>query len=116
MKKDDLVFIKHILDYIKSIEESTNTITREDFDSNNDLRDATIRRIEIIGEASKNISKELKDSHPEVKWKEIIGTRDRIIHKYFEVEWDIVWNIATIDISELKKQINAIKEEIEKKS
>ena len=63
-----------------------------------------VRNIEILGEASKNISEGLKKKYPEVKWREISRTRDKIIHFYFGVDLSIVWDIITVDIPSLRKK------------
>ena len=83
-----------------------------EFVENKDLRDAAIRRIEMIGEAAKNISLATKKKYPKVEWKKIIGTRDRLIHAYFSVNLDIMWDIIKKDIPNLKKQIIKIKEDL----
>ena len=83
------------------------------FKTNKDKREATIRRIEIIGEAVKNIPSSLKSKYPEVAWKEIVGTRDKMIHHYFGVDIDIVWDIIKENLPVLKKQILRIKKELE---
>ncbi len=116
MKKDDLVYLGHVLEQIEKIERTTKSISRQDFDSNEELKDATIRRLEIIGEAVKNISEDFKKDYPKVQWKRMAGTRDIIIHRYFEVDWDIVWEIVKINVSELKNQISDVKNRLEKAS
>ncbi len=105
-------YLKHILDAIADTESSLNGLSKKQFKGNKDVRDATVRRVEIIGEAVKNISKELKDKHPEVEWKKIAGTRDKIIHAYFSVDLDIVWNITKKYLPKLKKQIQQISESL----
>ena len=72
------------------------------------MKDATIRRIEIIGEAVKNISPELKKKYPEIEWKRIAGARDVMIHAYFNVDFDVVWNIINQDIPVLKTNLTKI--------
>jgi len=57
--------------------------------------------LEIIGEAAKNVSPETRQRHPKIPWKEIGGTRDRLIHGYFDVDWDILWPILTVDLPPL---------------
>ena len=109
MKKEDNIFLKHILDSISDIEKSTNKLSRSVFESNKDVKDATLRRIEVIGEAVKNISEETKQKYPHIEWKKIAGTRDVIIHSYFNVDWDLVWDMIQKDIKTLKEQINKIK-------
>lgn len=71
---------------------------------------AIVRAIEIIGEAVKNLPSSFKSKHPSISWKEIIGTRDKIIHHYFGVDLDIIWDIVNKDIPDLKKKILKIME------
>lgn len=115
MTEKDMPFLNHILDAIRAIEESAAKISREEFENLNDIRDACIRRLEIIGEAVKNISEEMKKKYPKVEWKRIAGARDRIIHSYFNVDLDVVWKIVKEDLPILKKQILEIKEQGQQK-
>lgn len=108
MKKSDVLFLNHILDAIADIEKSTHSLSRSEFESNKDIKDATIRRIEIIGEAVKNLSKDIKAKYPRTEWKKIAGTRDVVIHSYFNVDWDLVWDILKKDLNELKKHVEDI--------
>ncbi len=108
----DISYIKHILEAIEDIQQSVKGISITEFSKNKDIRDANIRRLEIIGEAVKNTSKKLKDTHEEVAWVEIIGTRDKIIHHYFGVNLEIVWDIIVKDLPKLKKQIEKIEHEL----
>lgn len=107
-----LPYLKHILDAIADTESSLKGLSKKKFKENKDVKDATVRRIEIIGEAVKNISKELKDKHPEVEWKKIAGSRDKMIHAYFSVDLDVVWNISKKFMPKLKKQIQQILESL----
>ena len=111
-KHEDLPYIKHILDAIKDIEESVKKTSKEDFPDDKDIRDANIKRLEIIGEAVKNISNKLKEEHKEVEWKKIAGTRDKIIHGYFGVDLEIVWNIIKDDLPVLEKKMQKIKKDL----
>ncbi len=112
----NLPYLLHILDAINDIEESIKKLSRKEFEEAKDAKDATIRRIEIIGEAVKNISSDLKESHPEIEWKKIAGTRDRMIHAYFNLDLDVVWDIVKKDLPPLKKRIEKIKTLLEKRS
>lgn len=104
----NIPYLKHILDAIADTESSLKGLSKKKFKENKDVKDATVRRIEIIGEAVKNISKELKDKHPEVEWKKIAGSRDKMIHAYFSVDLDVVWNITKKYMPKLRKQIQQI--------
>ncbi|MFC1682100.1 DUF86 domain-containing protein [Nanoarchaeota archaeon] len=106
--KDDLIFIKHILESINAIEEFSKDIDKKELKSNRLKQSAIVREIEIIGEATKNISDSLKDKYPEIPWREISGTRDKIIHNYFGVDLNIIWDIIKLNLPVLKKQLSNI--------
>ncbi len=112
MIKEDKVYLKHIMNEIIKIEKSAKNISQEDFKKDDNIQDATIRRIEIIGEATKNVSIKLKNAHPEIEWKKIAGTRDVLIHAYFSVDIELTWNIVKIQLPDLKEKIKKILEEL----
>ncbi len=112
-EKNDLVFVIHILESIGAIEDFSSDINKKELNSSRLKQSAIIREIEIIGEAVKNITKNLKDNHKEIEWENIAGTRDKIIHHYFGVDLNIIWNIIKNDLPTLKKQIESIKKELE---
>lgn len=111
--KDDIPFIEHILDSMAAIETFSKGLTRMQFISDRLRHSAIIREIEIIGEAVKNISSQLKNKHKDIEWKEIAGTRDKMIHHYFGIDLDVVWAIVKFDLPNLKKKILKIKKELE---
>jgi uncharacterized protein with HEPN domain len=76
------------------------------------LQDSLIRRLEIIGEAIKNLPEDFKKKFPEVAWKNIAGMRDILIHEYFGVDLDLTWRVLTNEIPKLKKQIRLIQKQI----
>jgi len=106
--KNDIIYLKHILEEIAKVGSSLNKISKTNFKNNVDLQDANIRRLEVIGEATKNISLKLKNSYPDVEWKLIAGTRDILIHAYFSVDLDLVWGIIKNDLPKFKKMIEKI--------
>ena len=109
MKKNLYIFIEHIIYSIEKIEEFTRNVSENEFDKNIQLQDAVVRRIEIIGEAAKNLPRDFTAKYQDIPWKEIIRTRDKIIHHYFGVNLDIVWNIIKISLPDLKKKLEKIK-------
>jgi len=111
MKRDESLFIEDILDYIERIEKSVKNLTGKKFKSDNMLIDATVRRLEIIGEAAKNISDKTREKYPEIPWKDIAGFRDVIIHGYFKVDLNTVWKVIKDDLPKLKEKINKILKE-----
>jgi uncharacterized protein with HEPN domain len=113
VRKDDSVYLRHVLDAIDRIEEYTRDITYRDFLNNHLRQDAAIRQIEVIGEAVKKLSSDLKKGHPEIPWKDVAGMRDKLIHDYFGVDLDAVWDTVEKDLPRLKDKIRAIVETTE---
>jgi uncharacterized protein with HEPN domain len=113
MKKNINLFLDHILESIKLIEEYIGDKNKTDFIESKKLQDSVIRRIEIIGEAIKNIPNEFKEKYTQIPWKEIIGMRDILKHQYFGVDLNLTWQVVDKDLPKLKKQIIEIKKEIQ---
>ena len=107
MTKDE-VYLKHILDAISNIEHFISGLSQVNFFKNKEKQFAVLRGLEIIGEASKNLSSELKAKYPEVDWRRIAGMRDKLIHAYFVVDLPLVWDTLQIDLPELKEQATKI--------
>jgi uncharacterized protein with HEPN domain len=114
-KRGDKEFLLDIIEAIKRIELYTKELSYQDFLQKIETQDAVIRNFEIIGEAVKNISKNLKAKYNNLQWKEIAGMRDKVIHFYFGVNWDIVWKAAKDNLPQLKEKIERILKEIEAK-
>jgi len=112
--KDNLPFLKHILDETVFLTDKTSGLEFEGFSQDEVLTRAVTRSIEIIGEAVKNISVDLKEKHKEIDWKNIAVMRDKIIHFYFGVNYDILWKTIKEKIPGLKLQIEAIIRGMEK--
>jgi uncharacterized protein with HEPN domain len=103
----DELRIKHILDAITEIQDYLRNVSFDDFLSSSEKRFATIKQIEIIGEACSRISESFKAAHPEIQWKPIVGFRNVSIHEYFGVNFQIVWEIAQFDLPVLFEQFSA---------
>ncbi len=108
-KRSDIDLLEDILMCMKKIQAYIDGLTYNQFSNDLKSQDAIIRNIEIIGEATRHLSDAIRTKYKHIPWKEIAGTRDHLIHGYFGVNIDIVWEIATIDIPKLKAQIEEIK-------
>ncbi len=91
-----------------SIEEYVENLNENDFCENNQVQDAVLRRLEIMGEAVKNIPEEVRENHPDIPWRKIAGLRDVLIHAYSGVNIKRVWKIINEDLTGLKEQITAM--------
>lgn len=106
--RDEIVFLEDILECIDKIADYISNVNEKEFKYNHEKQDAVIRRIEIIGEAVKRISKNTKEDYPNVPWREMAGMRDVVVHGYFGVTIELVWRVATKDIPELRELIEKI--------
>ena len=113
MNRNIYLFISDILENIELIEKSLNKLNKTDLEKNDIIRDATIRRLEIIGEAVKNIPNSFKSKYTNVPWSKIAGFRDIVIHSYFRIDLDVTWNIIKKDLPDLKQNILKIKNDLE---
>ncbi len=101
-------YLKHILQECEFLMEKSKGMSFGDFIKDPVLVRAFIRSLEIIGEAVKNLPAEFKEKYPEVPWKEIAGMRDKLIHEYFGVNYEIIWKTIHKDVPELKIKIEKI--------
>lgn len=106
----DKAYLEHILDAIEAIEGYTKGFDRDKFtDSMNKMvQDATVRQLEIIGEAVGKLSDEIKKRNSELSWRDISGMRNKLIHEYFGVDLNVVWSAVEKDIPFLKKSIRVL--------
>ena len=108
MKRDYKLYLNDIKDCIKQIEEYLKNISEEEFKKNKMLQDAVIRRFEIIGEATKKIPVDFKLKWNSINWKNMTGMRDRLIHDYFGIDYDIVWDVVKNKIPPFSYEISKI--------
>lgn len=107
MKRDDAVYLEHIRDSISRIVKYIQGVDEEGFMANDQLQDATIRQLQIIGEAAKRLSDETISRYPGVEWKDIAGMRDKLVHDYFGVDLAAVWDTVVLDLPKLKSELEA---------
>lgn len=107
-KRSDGLLLNDIREAVRRILAATASMDQLGFESDVIIQDAVIRNFEVIGEAAKNLSKELCASHPEVDWQGMNGFRNFLIHVYFGVDLSVLWNIICDDIPLLEKQLQDI--------
>jgi len=105
MTRDYRLYLDDILDSIEKISRYTQGMNSENLRSDDKTFDAVIRNLEIIGEAVKNIPQEAKDSFPEIPWKRVSSMRDKLIHEYFGIRYDIIFETVENRLPELKSVI-----------
>ncbi len=106
--KSDKIYLDHILQSITSILEYTSGMSDQEFYANRMVRDAVIRNFEIVGEATKRVSIELRKENPEIPWGKMAGLRDKLIHDYVKVNLQLVWDVVVDVLPGLKKEIERI--------
>ena len=107
MKTND-VYLRHIKDAIGQIEEYMEGVGRDAFEGRTMLQDAVVRQLEIIGEASRQLSDDFRAQHDNVPWRAIIGMRNRIAHDYLNIDLDIVWDVVQHDLPNLKRHVQDV--------
>jgi uncharacterized protein with HEPN domain len=112
MIKDDLIYLDHMLASFEKICQYTENVSYESFSKDEEKQEAIIRKIEVAGEATNKLSLACRKHYADIPWRAIAGMRDKLIHNYFDVDLDTVWDTATIDIPTLLPKIIVIREEL----
>lgn len=105
MSPSMLEYLCHIQDEADYLMERVKGLTQDEFKSNETLRRAFVRSLEIIGEAAKQLSPQIRGKYNQIEWKAVAGMRDKLIHSYFGVDYDIVWDVVTKKIPLLHQEI-----------
>lgn len=107
-----LDYLNDIIESIADIREFTAEMSKNDFLNDKKTIKAVVRSLEVIGEASGKLPDSLRDMHPEISWQEMVGMRNRLIHEYFGVDLEIVWQTIQEDLASLDKTVKKIITEI----
>jgi len=108
MPLSPLEYLRHILDESEYLIAESSGLSRNQFLRNETLKRAFVRSLEVIGEASKKVAPEWKQRYPKVEWSAMAGMRDRLIHGYFGVDYDLVWDVVQTKIPVLRQQLREI--------
>ncbi len=107
-KRDPTLFLYDILECIEKIQKYVSGMTYEDFENDERTVDAVLRNLEIIGEAARNIPSEFRVKYPDIPWRRIVGLRNVVIHEYFGVDLENIWEIVKNDLPDLKQKIKTL--------
>jgi uncharacterized protein with HEPN domain len=107
-------FLNHILEEAEYLLSESANIDYSEFTKNATLKRSFVRALEVIGEAAKNIPDEFREKHQKIRWKDMAGLRDVLIHRYFGINYNMVWDIVKNQVPELKSNIQETLKEIEK--
>lgn len=105
MNKDPIIFLHHVLESIEAIEKYSEGFTEKQFLRSPVIQDAIIRRLEIIGEAAKNLPESFREKHSDIEWSKAMATRNIIVHDYVNVDLKIIWKTTKKSLPRFKKQI-----------
>jgi uncharacterized protein with HEPN domain len=111
MQKDDLVYVGHMIDTVQQILGKVEGISRSDFDADENLRLALAHLIQMLGESARRISNAYQEAHPQIPWKKIIGMRHKVVHDYLHVDFDIVWDVVTVNLPPLVEELRKLEVE-----
>lgn len=107
-RHDDTVALRHMCDHATEAISIAKDHSRNDLDTNRLLALSLIKLVEVVGEAAGRVSNTIKDANPQIPWKEIVGTRNRLVHGYDEIDFDVLWQIISVELAPLVGKIQKI--------
>ena len=105
-KKDNAVYIEHMLDSILRIDEYVKS--KEHFYASNLVQDAVVRNLQVMAESSQRLSDEIKNNYPDIPWNDISGFRNVLVHDYLGIDLDVIWSVVELELPRLEKVLNEI--------
>ena len=108
MQKDDFIYVAHMLDLARKVLDKTQGLDRWQYDADENLRLALAHLIQTIGEAARRVSTEFRAAHSAILWNQIVGMRHKVVHDYLDVDYDLVWEVAVVDIPVLIESLRQI--------
>lgn len=106
--RDEGLYLDDILEAARAIRQFLSDVTLDEFLDSDLLQSAVVQKLTIIGEAATRLSDSTREKYPEIKWRSIKGFRNIAVHVYYELDWDLVWETATVQVEELAPQIATI--------
>jgi uncharacterized protein with HEPN domain len=106
------LYLRHMLHAIDRVIEATERTTKQDFDRDWMIQDAIMHELQVLGEAAGRVSGEIVDAHPAIPWRKITGLRHKVVHDYFVVDLNVIWDTATIDVPSLRAAVAMLCEEL----
>ena len=110
MSKSPAIYIGHILDEADYVIGALEDVSEEQFYGDETLKRAMVRSLEVIGEATKKLPDDFRDAHPDVPWRKMAAMRDVLIHDYVGVDYEIVWDVITTRIPDLRRQLRSLQD------
>jgi uncharacterized protein with HEPN domain len=108
MRREDAIRLRHMLDAAEQAREFMEGRARQELEHNRMLSFAVVRALEVLGEAASRVSAQAREAHPDLPWQAMAGMRNRLVHAYFDIDLDRVWDTVTDDLPGLAAQLRAI--------
>lgn len=109
-KREPKLYLQDIITSITSIEDYVKGLSFEEFSHDKKTVDAVVRNLEIIGEAARNVPKDVRDKYPDIPWERMVSMRNKVLHEYFGVDIEILWQTINEDLLPLEEQIKDLPE------